>query len=351
MILSVGFKIGDLIMVFPVFISVYDRPKHFSKCINSLLRNVGASETTVYISSDGPKCEKSEIYVNEVRKVISSITGFKELNVQAPKDNTNGVIAHEFLTEIKRKFGAVIATEDDNIFGRYALKYYNDGLKYFWNDDSVHYVCGYTYPGLKFKEQRYILVRSFSAWGIGLWDHKDIRQFSDHKKIAQEILSDWDYYSKVNSTFPNIPPMLIPMAEGRIKANDIVRSAKLVACDAKSIFPTNSVVENIGRDGSGKHKVKDFKTLKNPPSDLKVSFGNDKNTYYSDIFTRHFFNYLGGACRCRVNIYLFKYINGPKGITNNLDRLIVRLLGKLCAMKDNFLYIAEFCAVMYKFIS
>ena len=39
----------------PVLVTVYDRPNHFKQCIESLLKNPGVSETTLFISSDGPK--------------------------------------------------------------------------------------------------------------------------------------------------------------------------------------------------------------------------------------------------------------------------------------------------------
>lgn len=338
-------------MSIPIFISVYDRPNHFLKCINSLKGNVGASQAILFISSDGPKCEQSEQRVNEVRKIISSVHGFRKIIVHAPKENTNGIIAHDVLTEIKKNYGACIATEDDNVFGKHALKYYNDALRYFWNDPKVHFVCGYTLPGLKFDVQRHLQVRSFTAWGIGLWHHKDITQFPDHKAIAQKILTDWDAYQRVNCTFPNIPSMLLPMADGRIRANDIVRSAQLVDCDATSIFPSKSVVENIGSDGSGRHKVKRIKYNRRLPSDEKVIFYTENLAHDSHIFEDHFFKYFGGSCRRLVNVFLFKYINRCKGVYKYYDRFLVRVLGKICSVKVVVLFIAELLAVSFNFVS
>ena len=65
----------------PIVMFVYNRPWHTQKTIEALQNNELASESDLFIFSDGAKNATSFKSVNAVRDYIYSITGFKSIQI------------------------------------------------------------------------------------------------------------------------------------------------------------------------------------------------------------------------------------------------------------------------------
>ena len=92
----------------PILISVYNRPNHFLKCINSLSECEGASSSILYVTSDYPKSKKDTNAVLKVREIIKNIKGFKKVISVLTETNTNGKIINDTHREILDEFGVII---------------------------------------------------------------------------------------------------------------------------------------------------------------------------------------------------------------------------------------------------
>ncbi len=237
----------------PVFVTVYDRPAHFKKCIDSLKNNVGASETTLFVSSDGARDERSKEKVAIVRDYIKTISGFKRVVAFTPEENTRGLIKKEVRNRVQEFSDRYICSEDDNIFSPYFLSYMNKALDLYEDDDRIRSISGYMYPGFPAQELRPILIQAHAGWGVGYWRDKDSISDLDQKDFAQEIFADRGLFTKINNGLPHMAPKLKQMAEGRLIAGDVIRSALLFKHDWYSVFPSISLVRNIGHDGTGVH--------------------------------------------------------------------------------------------------
>src|SRR4051812_43422136 len=98
----------------PVIIFVYNRPWHTEQTINALKKNYLATESELFIYSDGPKNKTVEEDVNHVRRFIKDIQGFKKIHIIEREKNlglANSVISG--VTEVIKKYGNVIVLEDD----------------------------------------------------------------------------------------------------------------------------------------------------------------------------------------------------------------------------------------------
>lgn len=60
----------------PIALFTYNRADHTQTAVESLLRNAEASQTDLFVFSDGPKNESKVAGVEENRKYIHTITGF-----------------------------------------------------------------------------------------------------------------------------------------------------------------------------------------------------------------------------------------------------------------------------------
>ena len=69
----------------PITLFVYKRLEHTRKTISALKKNHLANESILYIFSDAPKNDDDTKNVNAVRKLIYSVTGFKEVVVPEHK--------------------------------------------------------------------------------------------------------------------------------------------------------------------------------------------------------------------------------------------------------------------------
>ena len=68
-------------MLSPIVLFVYNRLEHTRKTIEALQKNELAKDSELFVYSDGPKNEENIKKVNEVRKYINSIDGFKKVKI------------------------------------------------------------------------------------------------------------------------------------------------------------------------------------------------------------------------------------------------------------------------------
>ena len=236
----------------PVLVSVYDRPHHFRACIESLARNPDASETSLYIASDGPRDDASRPRVEAVRAYISQITGFKRVIAHCPRENTARHLMHKLLDEVRSDHRHYIKTEDDNVFSPHALAYFNEALEVHAEDERVHAVCGHMAPGFPARAYEQVYLRSaVSPWGIALWRDRDLPADLDQVALARAAFSDRGWFSTFNQTLPDLAPLVRSVARGHLKALDVVRCLNAAQRDLICVFPSVSLVRNIGHDGSG----------------------------------------------------------------------------------------------------
>ncbi len=239
----------------PIAIPVFDRPHHFKACIESLKKNAGADRTVLYVSSDGPKCDKSRLLVQQVRDYIRAIHGFKEVVAFTPAENTRKQIWFETRRKVAEDNERYIVTEDDNIFSPYFLEFINDGLEAFADEPNVAAICGYNFPDFPFQKPVAIALRCFAGWGVGTWREKDLLSKVDMhtQAVACEVFADKNLFAAINTAFPHMAPMMRSAFEGNLIAGDVTVCSLLFKQNKVCIFPSRSLVRNTGHDGSGEH--------------------------------------------------------------------------------------------------
>ena len=100
----------------PIALFTYNRADKTQKAVESLLKNAEAKESDLFIFSDGAKNEKAIEGVEENRKYIHTISGFKSITIIEREKNwglANSLIAG--ITDVINKYGRVIVVEDDLI--------------------------------------------------------------------------------------------------------------------------------------------------------------------------------------------------------------------------------------------
>lgn len=240
----------------PILVSVYTRIDHFRRCITALQANDLAAESVLYVASDGAANEKAEDSVSEIRCAINNIVGFKD--VIPLKRSTNWGAARnsaEARNFILGRHSAYIRLEDDIVTSRSFLRFLNEGLDQYRDDNRILAICAYSLPikiPLLYKHDIYLGSR-FSPWGFAMW--KD--------RVDGLDLAPWDRYSKVMAdrrlekkfmaVGSDILGILKEDSEGKISATDVRLCYQQIMRGQYCVFPVKSLSQNIGMDGSGMH--------------------------------------------------------------------------------------------------
>lgn len=235
----------------PIVLIVYNRPEHTKKVVEALARNTLAAESELFIFSDAPKNEAAAEKVNEVRKYLHTISGFKSVHITERPENMGcdpSIVAG--ISEIISKYGRMIEVEDDTLPSPFFLKYMNDALNTFEKDERVWGVGGYT-PSIKipanYKDEIYMLPRS-SAWGFGTWKNrweivnKNIPGIYEILKNKQQKEIFCGAGEDVVNTYIKYP-----------NTYDIPIHYHIRSQQKYVVVPTRSLIKNIGTDGTGVH--------------------------------------------------------------------------------------------------
>lgn len=236
----------------PIALFVYNRPEHTRRTLKFLKQNLLADESRLFIFSDGPK-PGDEAAVAEVRDLIKDIDGFKSVELIERDGNlglANSII--EGVTKLSSEYGKVIVFEDDLISSPYTLTYFNDALQRYRDDDKVMHVGAYMYPITASNLPETFFLRSTSSWGWATWNRawkefepdidKLISQFDSRLKYEFEMEGAMNYWKHMRH-----------FKQGKNNSWAIRWYASVFLKRGLSLYPSKSLIDNIGHDGTGVH--------------------------------------------------------------------------------------------------
>lgn len=238
----------------PVALFVYNRPEHTRRTIEALAKNDGAKNTVLYIFADAARSNADVASVHSVREYIRKIEGFQQIVITEQAINqglAKSIIAG--VTDIVNQHGKIIVLEDDIVTSKYFLKYMNDALKQYEDVQHVMHISGCSYPvgELSLAEQQTYLLRVPLCWGWATWASEwrlFQRNLTIMNKFTPRMIRDIDF----DNTYDYWRQMELNH-NGKITTWFIFWYATLYLNKGLALFPRNSLVNNIGHDGSGVH--------------------------------------------------------------------------------------------------
>ena len=235
----------------PILLFVYNRPLHVRNSVQSLLSNDLAKDSELYIFSDAAKYEAAKPLVDEVRTFIHSISGFKQIHFVEREENwglARNII--DGVTRLVNEYGRVIVLEDDLITAPYFLRFMNDALETYKDEEKVGHIqaCDFTKdPSLPDT----FLIKFTGSWGWATWK----RAWKHFNPNGQELLDEM-LRRKLNRQFDfngkyGFTRMLRRQIEGKNNSWAIRWNASLFLADILSLNVGKSLIQNEGFDGSG----------------------------------------------------------------------------------------------------
>lgn len=237
----------------PVALFCFNRPQHLKETIQALRNNVGAFETECLVFSDAPKKESDVDRVEEVRKFLKTIDGFKTVQIIERKENLG--LSKSIITgvsDLLNRFGRVIVLEDDLVTSPYFLTYMDEALTHYEDEKRVCSVNGYCYP-IKTKLPETYFRRGADCWGWGTWKRAWEQFEPDGKTLLQRLRTQkLEHEFDEGGSYPYVQ-LLELQVKGQVDSWAIRWQASMFLKDYLTLYPGRSLVQNIGMDGSGTH--------------------------------------------------------------------------------------------------
>ena len=236
----------------PIALFIYNRPWHTQQTVEALQKNELANESELFIYSDAAKNEQASESVNAVREYIKTINGFKEITIILRDKNwglADSII--DGVTKIVNEYGRIIVLEDDLVTSPYFLKFMNEGLTMYENEDKVASIHGYIYPIDNLPNT--FFIKGADCWGWATWKRAwDIFE-SNGEKILDELKSRrLEKEADFNNSY-GFTQMLKDQIKGKNNSWAVRWYMSAFLKDMLTLYPGKSYVQNIGNDDSGTH--------------------------------------------------------------------------------------------------
>ncbi|RFS18717.1 glycosyltransferase family 2 protein [Chitinophaga silvatica] len=247
----------------PIVLFVYNRPDLTLSTLQHLNQNKEAGESTLYVYCDGPKANASpeqRTQINKVREIVRSKQWCKEVVILAAEQNKGLATAViDGVTEVIARHGRVIVLEDDLTVSPYFLKFMNDGLNKYADEEKVMAVHGYLYPATlpASETASTFLIHDPGSLGWGTWARAWNKFEPDTEKVIEQIKAkrlkrQFDFWG----AYPFFR-MLHQHKNGKVSSWAIRWRGTAYIHDMLTLYPNRSLVRHDGNVAAATHHFKE----------------------------------------------------------------------------------------------
>ncbi len=275
----------------PIALFTYSRADHTRTAIESLLTNNEAKDSDLFVFSDGAKTESKKEAVEENRRFIRTITGFKSITIIERKENwglSKSLISG--ITEIVNKYGKVIVVEDDLVVSPYFLKYMNEALEKYRDDDRVASIDAFLNP-IDCVAPETFFLRYFACWGWATWKRAWDLLNTDSRDLLRQLR-----WKKNDFNIGGTGPFYGILYCDKVGLNDSWAVRFYASCFLKGklhLFPGRTMAIQSGMDGTGTHSgfdnVYSGMSLSTSPikvEDINIAENKEMYDVYSSFYGR-----------------------------------------------------------------
>lgn len=230
----------------------YNRSYHTEQVIAALQRNTVLPQK-LFVFQDGLKPGVDDSEWNKVNRLINGIDWCeKEVIVSG----YNKGLAASIVSGIDyafREYEAVIVLEDDCVSTSNFISFMQQCFEKYKDNQKVYSVSGYSYP-LDLKKTQYDIFACgrISSWGWGTWkDRWNIfeKDYELVKKMKQDKIASVNLATWGN----DLERMLAGNVIGDLDSWAVFWALNVIYREGICINPYESLISNIGLDGSGVH--------------------------------------------------------------------------------------------------
>ena len=234
----------------PIIVFCYNRPDHLEQTLEALSRNELADQSTLYIYCDGPKegaSEEMRQKIADVRQVARKRQWCKEVHVVEREENVglmNNIVGA--VTEIVNQYGRVITMEDDIITSKGYLRFMNEALELYKDDEQVMHISGYMWPHKHKLPNTFFYEVPYPGGGWATWQRAWKHYTDDTQSLYDYWCTRWDEFNKFGDNY--LQKQLEANYYGTMKTWFIKWHAVMLQRGALTLYPGQSLTNNIGFD-------------------------------------------------------------------------------------------------------
>lgn len=252
----------------PIAVFAFNRPEHLRGTIESLKRCTGFSDSPVYVFADGPRSDSDRPAIEATRSVAHQLLGhcaemrFSDENLGLSRSILKGV------NELLQRYGKVIVVEDDLLLATDFLTFLNAALTFYAKDERILQISGHMYEVFEFYERNEsLLLPITTTWGWATWS-RAWEAFDPEATGWETLKADQALRHRFNLDGNyDYANMLERQMAGYRQSWGICWYWSVFRAGGMSCFPPQSLVANVGMDGSGTHGrglFRSFETKKLP---------------------------------------------------------------------------------------
>lgn len=241
----------------PIALFVYNRPDHTRRTISYLQQNLLADESRLYIFCDAAKTDADKPKVEQVRQLVKDVSGFKSVKVILRNHNLG--LAESIIsgvTQLVYEYGKVIVFEDDLLSSPYTLQYFNDALTKYANQEQVMHIGAYMYNLHDKKLPETFFYRAATSWGWATW----ARAWKNFEPDVDKLIAQFDMLKIARFSIEgkmNFWKQIEQFKAGKNNSWAIRWYASIFLKNGLTLNPSQSLIQNIGHDGTGVHSNKE----------------------------------------------------------------------------------------------
>ena len=235
----------------PIILFVYNRPWHTRETLVALMQNELAGESELYVFADGTTANDSEENlkkIEETRKVLEEKSWCGKVHIHLRSSNM-GLAASviDGITQVINKHGKIIVLEDDLVTSPHFLTFCNEGLTKYENKKNIYAINAFQFPIETELAQTFLSPLSTSSWGWATWQDR-WEQFEEEPNNIILLNENKHLKRRFNLADYNFVGMLSNKKSWAIRWYYTAFTR-----NGLGVFPTKSLVYNIGFDNSGVH--------------------------------------------------------------------------------------------------
>ena len=242
----------------PICLFAYNRPYHTMITLENLQKAKGASESDLFIFSDGPKigANHQELEnIQKVRRITANCKGFKSVTIKNSEFNQGlGKSIIDGVSQVIEKFGLCIVLEDDHLVHKDFIQYMNHYLNFYENEKRIMHISAFARNSyLQFLMPRAFFSRYMDCWGWGTWADRwsmlDLNLDNVDQYLSNEVNLNRFNFSKLDyHTY-------FDQNREKFKTWAIFWYYTIAKNNGLCLMSNFSHVRNIGNDGSGTNEV------------------------------------------------------------------------------------------------
>ena len=216
-----------------VGIFAYNRPSHLKRLFISLSNH---DLKNLYVFLDGPKTPLDKVNQDEIKIMIQNYP--RKIKLIKRKKNLGLKRAISYgVNYLSKKHKKIIIIEDDCITFRNFFNFFNISFRLMEKDHQIEAICAYQHPNLSNKLKKYVNLKMnlFIPWGWGTLSSNWIK-FQNYKEslILPKIYNNLKIKKNKKKTIWSLNYISYMYQKNK-----------------KCIYPSHSMIKNIGFDGSG----------------------------------------------------------------------------------------------------